>query len=286
VNSTLVLLTTEDDDFETIQILVDVGIQSVKVVSVAPAPPIKKTVAPTLAVPRELDEDRGSKSVDRVVLAAKRLRKKKSEDEIDTPAKSAAQDREWVKQFLAGNEKAFEQIVLKYRGLILNASGRYVRASGDAEEIASDTFIRAYKGLKNFRGDSTLKTWLYRIAVNLGRNRYWYWQRRAIDRTMSMDASFGDGNDATLQDVLPAEAETAGKELELKELQDAVIKALDRIPQYQQEILRLRCLQFKSYEEIAEITNINVGTVKSRIARARETLRQFIDPSHLPNLEE
>src|SRR5438105_1019557 len=112
-------------------------------------------------------------------------------DDTGTRAKAArseaAIDGELIRRFNSGDEGAFAEIVARYREKILALAERFLRNHADAEEIAQDTFIRAHRGLATFRGDSSLATWLHRIAVNLARNRYWYFYRRRRHMTLSLD---------------------------------------------------------------------------------------------------
>src|SRR5581483_7928815 len=104
-------------------------------------------------------------------------------------------DAALVQRFHAGDETAFVEIVTRYRAKMFSVAFSRLRNRADAEEIAQDTFIRAHRGLANFRGDSALATWLYRIALNLSRNRYWYHFRRSRHTTRSFDCAFSDDNE-------------------------------------------------------------------------------------------
>jgi RNA polymerase sigma-70 factor, ECF subfamily len=147
----------------------------------------------------------------------------------------------------------------------------------DAEEVTQDAFIRVHRGLANFRGDSAFSTWLYQIATNLARNRYWYWWRRKRDRTISFDQPVGEDNDTPLSEVFAVEgSETPGQEAVTRELIDRIAIGMEQLNTKHREILILRNVKNLSYEEIAQILGISVGTVKSRIARARDSLREKI----------
>ena len=120
----------------------------------------------------------------------------------------AAHDAQLVKRCKAGDESAFTEIIKRYYPRIRALAQQTLHNDADAEEVAQDTFIRAHRGLANFRGDASLATWLYCIGLNLARNRYWYWWRRKRDQSVSIDAPFGADNDMTLAEVIPAEVET------------------------------------------------------------------------------
>ena len=149
-----------------------------------------------------------------------------------------------------------------------------LRNTQDAEEVTQDAFIRAHRGLENFRGDSAFSTWLYQIATNLARNRYWYWWRRKRDRSISFDQPLTADSDTTLAEVFPSEVETPQDATITQEFVDRVAECMGMLAGKHREILTLRNIQNLSYEEIASILEISVGTVKSRIARARESLRE------------
>ena len=188
-------------------------------------------------------------------------------------AQDVALDRLLVDRFRQGDQSAFEQMVSRYWGRIYSMVHQLLRNPEDAEEVTQDTFIRAHRGLVNFRGESAFSTWLYQIATNLARNRYWYWWRRRRDKTVSFDQPIGGDNETTLADVIPAELETPEDATITQEFVNRIAECMGKLSPKHREILVLRNVKNLSYEEIAEILHISVGTVKSRIARARESLR-------------
>ncbi len=182
-------------------------------------------------------------------------------------------DRVLVDRFKGGDQTAFDEMVSRYWDRIYSMVHQLLRNTQDAEEVTQDAFIRAHRGLVNFRGDSAFSTWLYQIATNLARNRYWYWWRRKRDKTISFDQPIGIDGEGTLADIIPAEVETPDDITVTQEFVDRIGQAMEKLGAKHREILILRNVKNLSYEEIAEILGISVGTVKSRIARARESLR-------------
>lgn len=194
-------------------------------------------------------------------------------------AAEAAHDAELVRRFNAGDETAFVEIMTRYRDKIFAIVLALLRNHADAEEIAQDTFIRAHRGLARFRGDSSLATWLHRIAVNLARNRYWYFFRRRRHATMSLDCAVSDESTATFADLIASgEADPAHASVS-NEFTELVAACMAKLDAGHREILTLRNVLHRSYEEIATVLGINVGTVKSRIARARTNLRALLAES-------
>lgn len=185
-------------------------------------------------------------------------------------------DTELVRRFNAGDEKAFVEIVERHRERMFTAAMSVLRNPHDAEEIAAEVFIKAHRALARFRGDSALHTWLYRIALNLARNRYWYYHRRKRNDMCSIDRPLGDDTGDTYNDILPSEAPGPADEYVLGEMTGILTRAIDKLPQAQREILTQRALLHRPYEEIAVTLGINVGTVKSRLARARDRLREVV----------
>jgi len=185
-------------------------------------------------------------------------------------------DRLLVDRFKSGDEAAFNEMVSRYWDRIYGMVHQLLRNQQDAEEVTQDAFIRAHRGLVNFRGESAFSTWLYQIATNLARNRYWYWWRRKRDKTVSFDQPVGDDNDTPLSEVFATEMETPGDITVTQELVDHIAVGMEKISAKHREVLILRNVKNMAYEEIAEVLGISVGTVKSRIARARESLRDAI----------
>lgn len=192
---------------------------------------------------------------------------------MEPKTEQAAADQVLVERFRSGDQSAFDEMVTLYWDRIFMRAFKLLNNREDAEEVTQDTFIRAQKGLVNFRGDASFSTWLFQIATNLSRNKYWYWWRRKRGSSISLDQSLTDDSDATLVDILPSESEHPGEVALTNEFVDRVATCMERLNPKHREILVLRNVQNLSYEEIAQDLNISVGTVKSRIARARDSLR-------------
>jgi len=189
---------------------------------------------------------------------------------------AAAYDADLVKRFNAGDQQAFAEIMGRYHKRILALVRRFLQNDHDAEDVAQDTFIRAHRALANFRGESALSTWLVRIAMNLACNRYWYFFRRQRQNTISLDQPLTDSQTNPLTEIVAADAPSPLRLAIRNEFVDLVAECLDKLEVPHRDILRMRYLQHYSYEEIGEALGINFGTVKSRVARAREKLRKLI----------
>jgi RNA polymerase sigma-70 factor (ECF subfamily) len=181
-----------------------------------------------------------------------------------------------VRRFLAGDESAFAEIVTRYRDKMFSVALSLLRNRHDAEEIAQDTFIRAHRSLERFRGDSSLATWLHRITVNLARNRYWYFHRRARHATLSLDCAVSEDSTATFGDLFSADSATPVRAATTDEFVELVTECMEQLDPRHREILTMRNTLNQSYDEIARALGIEVGTVKSRIARARGCLRHLM----------
>lgn len=194
---------------------------------------------------------------------------------MSTKAQEVALDKALVARFKAGDEAAFEEMVSRYWDRIYAMVHQLLRNTQDAEEVTQDAFIRAHRGLENFRGDSSFSTWLYQIATNLARNRYWYWWRRKRDKSVSFDQPVGgEDSTTTLAEMFPSTIETPQDVTITNEFQERVSAAMEFLNEKHREALVLRNIQNLSYEEISDRLGISIGTVKSRIARARESLRE------------
>lgn len=192
----------------------------------------------------------------------------------------AAIDCALIERFNGGDEGAFAEIVGRYREKITAIAGRILRNDADAEEIAQDTFIRAHRGLARFRGDSSLATWLHRIALNLARNRYWYFYRRRRHMSISLDCPLTADSSGTFSDFVPTNEPDPSRQASFDEFVVMVSVCMKKLDVAHRDILTSRNLLHHSYDEIALALGINEGTVKSRIARARGKLREIIAESY------
>ena len=187
-----------------------------------------------------------------------------------------AADKLLLERFRQGDDRAFDDIVRRYHEPIFRRVFGLLKNHEDAEEVTQDTFLRARRGLGAFRGDAAFSTWLYQIATNLAHNRYWFWWRRGRHAAVSLDAAIGPEAGLTLAEVLPDEEPDPGKKAVTQELFERVEVAMGSLSPAHREILTLRNVRDLSYEEIAALLNLSLGTVKSRIARAREALKQVL----------
>jgi RNA polymerase sigma-70 factor, ECF subfamily len=197
---------------------------------------------------------------------------------------AARYDTELVSRFNAGYDAAFVEIVTRHRQKILLIALGFLRNRADAEEVAQDTFIRAHRGLSRFRGDSSLATWLHRIATNLSRNRYWHFFRRCRHPTQSFDLAFSPGHRSSVANVLPSDAPSQAREVMVQEFSTLTTRRMKLLNPRDRDILRRRVILDRSYEEIGTDLGLNLGTVKSHIARARSHLRALL-ASACPELE-
>ena len=116
-------------------------------------------------------------------------------------------DKILVDRFKSGDDAAFDEMVSRYWDRIFSRVMRMLKNREDAEEVTQDAFIRAHRGLRDFRGEASFSTWLFQIATNLAHNKYWYWWRRKRDVSISLDQSVGNNGNAVLEDFLPAKGE-------------------------------------------------------------------------------
>lgn len=182
-----------------------------------------------------------------------------------------ASDKQLVEKVQKGNKRAFDLLVLKYQHKVLSIVGRYVSDSAEAHDVAQEAFIKAYRAIGNFRGDSAFYTWIYRIAINTAKNYLVSRGRRPPSSDVDVaDAEGYIGADA-LRDIGSPE-----RQLATEQLKQAVFSAIHDLPDELRSAVTLRELDGLSYEEIAEVMDCPVGTVRSRIFRAREAIEKRI----------
>jgi RNA polymerase sigma-70 factor (ECF subfamily) len=193
--------------------------------------------------------------------------------EAINPDKDA--DLQIVRRVQSGDVRAFELLVAKYQRRILRLIARFIRDPAEVEDLAQDTFMRAYRAIAQFRGDSAFYTWLYRIAVNTAKKSLADGKRdRVIAQTDTENEdgeTFADGEQLT-DDATP-EAEMASRQIA-----EAVNAAVEDLPEELRQAITLREVEGLSYEEIAELMQCPIGTVRSRIFRAREAIAERLKP--------
>ena len=184
-------------------------------------------------------------------------------------------DKELIDRVKNGEKAAYDLLVLKYQQRIVNLVSRFVRNQSDALDVTQEAFIKAYRALPNFRGDSAFYTWLYRIAVNTAKNHLAVQSRRPSGNNTNYDVSEIEqieGADALKEQATP-------ESLILKdELQATVLKAIEDLPEDLKTAIMLREIEGLSYEEIAGVMECPIGTVRSRIFRAREAIENEMKP--------
>ncbi len=183
------------------------------------------------------------------------------------------EDQLLVERVQRGDKRAFDLLVLKYQHKILGLIVRFVHDSHEAQDVAQEAFVKAYRALKNFRGDSAFYTWLYRIAINTAKNYLVSRGRRPPDSDVSADdAEFYDGAHG-LKDI-----ESPERVLLRDEIEATVHRAIQQLPEDLRTALTLREFDGLSYEDIASVMQCPVGTVRSRIFRAREAVDKALQP--------
>ena len=182
-------------------------------------------------------------------------------------------DKELVQRVQQGDKKSFDLLVLKYQNRIIKLVSRYVREPGDAQDIAQEAFIKAYRALPNFRGDSAFYTWLYRIAINTAKNHVVALSRRPVEARLEN----ADGEQIDVED-LQKDIETPENLLLANEIKQTILDAMDKLPEDLRVALTLREVEGLRYDEIAETMDCPIGTVRSRIFRAREAVDAKLKP--------
>jgi RNA polymerase sigma-70 factor (ECF subfamily) len=190
----------------------------------------------------------------------------------------ASAESEFIERLKRGEAAAYEELVAERSGEIYGLLFRLTENSEEARDLTQETFLRAFQSIGRFRGEADLRTWIYRIAINQARNRWRWWRRRRRDSTVSLDATQGQSNQ-TLIATLAETSENPEQQTLAHERESALRSALQKVGRAYRETLILRDIEGFTYEEIASTLGINVGTVKSRLARGRQELRTRLEGS-------
>ncbi|WHI46288.1 RNA polymerase sigma factor RpoE [Microbulbifer sp. EKSA008] len=188
-----------------------------------------------------------------------------------TAHQASTSDRELVERVQKGDKRAFDLLVLKYQHKIVAVVSRFIKDHSEVQDVTQEAFIKAYRALANFRGESAFYTWMYRIAINTAKNHLVSRSRRPPSSDVELeDAEFYSGAD------LLRDNETPESQMFRDQLEAAVHRAIRALPEDLRSAVTLRELEGLSYEEIAEVMGCPVGTVRSRIFRAREAIDRTV----------
>lgn len=182
-------------------------------------------------------------------------------------------DQALVERVQKGDKKAFDLLVLKYQSRLAKLISRFVRNQADVPDVAQETFIKAYRALGNFRGDSAFYTWIYRIAINTAKNHLVAMGRKNPANSIEVQDAEDYGASEWLKEYATPE-----RELLATEIRHTVSRAVDDLPPDLREAITLREMEGLSYEEIAQVMDCPIGTVRSRIFRAREAIDGKLEP--------
>ncbi|NPV58496.1 MAG: sigma-70 family RNA polymerase sigma factor [Actinobacteria bacterium] len=188
-------------------------------------------------------------------------------DELDGSERDRPTDEELVRDFLAGNGAAFEELVTRYQPTVMNMAYRLLGNRSDAADVCQEVFVLLLRKLGSFRGEAKFSTWLYRVSLNACHD-----YARKSRRNVSLSESPGDDLPEIEQRLADEGADAPEASMERAEVQKAVREAIARLPFKFKEIIYLHDISGYNYKEVAEILDISLGTVKSRLNRARNRL--------------
>ena len=189
-------------------------------------------------------------------------------------------DNQFIERLKRGDAAAFETLVNERSGEIYGLLYRLTENAEEARDLTQETFLRAFQSINHFRGESDVRTWIYRIAINQARNRWRWWRRRRRDATVSIDApEFGGGRLGLIATLKSNTIKDPEQDTLANERERALKKALSSLRRVYREAVVLRDIEGFAYEEIAATLGISVGTVKSRLARGRQELRRKLEGS-------
>ena len=196
-----------------------------------------------------------------------------------TSVEPRIQDGQFIERLKRGESAAFETLVNERSGEIYGLLYRLTENPEEARDLTQETFLRAFQSIRSFRGDSDLRTWIYRIAINQALNRWRWWRRRRRDSTVSIDSTDENGKPALVATLKAENVQSPEQDTLAHERERILRNALKGLRRVYRETVILRDIEGFAYDEIAVALDISVGTVKSRLARGRQELRSKLEGS-------
>ncbi len=203
------------------------------------------------------------------------LRREISYSELESTVGLSAEENLFVLRLQANDDAAYDELVRSYNASIYQVASRMLADPGEAADVTQDIFVKVFRNIDRFKGESALKTWIFKIAFSEILNRLRWFKRRHRNRTVFLDEAPSNGDDSTGVQVRD-ESPTPEAALESKERGEAIQHALSKLSEQHRSIIVLRDIQGCTYSEIAQILSISIGTVKSRLARARADLKKCL----------
>lgn len=194
---------------------------------------------------------------------------------LDRTADVSAEESLFVVRLQANEDAAYDELVRVYHAQMFHVAFRMLGDSGDAADVVQEIFIKVFRNIKGFKGESALKTWMFRIAFSEILNKLRWWKRRHRHSTVSLDDD-SNGNGSSYSQHVSDAGPTPEQALQSKEQEEAITRALGRLSCDHRSIIILRDIEGFSYGEIADVLGISIGTVKSRLARARSDLKKAL----------
>jgi len=206
------------------------------------------------------------------------LQRELSYSDLESVARPSAEEGLFVARLRANEDAAYDELVRTHHASIYHVACRMLRDPGEAADVTQDIFVKVFRHIDGFRGESSLRTWIFRIAFSEILNRVRWSRRRYLHRTVSIEEETQDTSDERAHLQLADGGPTPEKALEWKEQAEAFQNALWKLSEEHRSVVLLRDVQGFTYGEIAEVLAISVGTVKSRLARARAVLKKSLMP--------
>ena len=195
--------------------------------------------------------------------------------------KQMMETAELIEAFKSGRQESFDKLVIMYSPQLYRTAYGLLGSKQDAEEVVQDAFVRAFRALNNFRGDSSFETWMHRITINLARNKF-HWNRRRGEGMMTSISRVSDDEGEQRDLLFPDDRLRPDFSMENSEIENQIMSGLSSLPESLRETMVLRHISDLPYEKIAEQLDCKVGTVKSRLARGRELLREYLISKEIP----